>query len=298
MIQVNSVSQPYTITTSDIASKNAIAATGNFSNVVNNKLQAPQTMEDIFQNASRKYGVPINLLKAVAKAESDFNPKAVSKAGAQGVMQLMPGTARELGVTDSFDPEQNIMGGAKYLRSMLDKYDGDAKLALAAYNAGANNVDKYNGIPPFKETQNYVVKVMEYAGRDLQLPSYSSSSYGFQTTKAGSDAFQAASSATSSYAQAYAWGGGQTAFGMPAYGYYPTSGNPYAGMGMDSQTAGMYQNLYNSMQQFQTYTKDDYLFYLEQLKMSMNPAKILNDTGKDSWNSYNNYMLQSRMPFV
>ncbi|HEX3078518.1 MAG TPA: transglycosylase SLT domain-containing protein [Lachnospiraceae bacterium] len=106
------------------------------------------SLEDIFEKAADKYNVDIDLLKAIAKQESNFNPKAESHSGAQGVMQLMPATAKSLGVTDSFDAEQNIMGGAKYISSLLDKYNGDTKLALAAYNAGMGNVSKYGGIPP------------------------------------------------------------------------------------------------------------------------------------------------------
>ncbi len=130
-------------------------------------LEESKDLDEIFERASKKYNVPVNLLKAIGKAESDFNPNAVSKSGAQGVMQLMPGTAAELGVTDSFDPEQNIMGGSKYIADLLKRYDGDTKLALAAYNAGMGNVKKYGGIPPFKETQNYVVKVMQYMEQDF-----------------------------------------------------------------------------------------------------------------------------------
>ncbi len=128
------------------------------------------SLDNIFQKASEKYNIPVNFLKSVAKAESNFNPKAVSKSGARGVMQLMPETAKYLGVKDSFDPEQNIMGGAKYLSQLYEKYDGNTKLTLAAYNAGMGNVSKYNGIPPFKETQNYVVKVMNYMGQDIKTP--------------------------------------------------------------------------------------------------------------------------------
>lgn len=121
-------------------------------------------LDAIFDEAARKYGISANLLKAVAKAESDFRPDATSRCGAMGIMQLMPGTAAGLGVTDAYDPEQNIMGGARYLKGMLDRFDGDVSLALAAYNAGPNNVEKYNGIPPFNETQNYVKTVLEYLG--------------------------------------------------------------------------------------------------------------------------------------
>lgn len=124
----------------------AVGQSGDFSSY----LQTTASLEEIFTQAAQKYNVPKNLIKAIAKAESDFNPNATSGAGAQGIMQLMPATARELGVTDSYDPYQNIMGGTKYISQMLAKYDGNVSLALAAYNAGSNNVAKYGGIPPFK----------------------------------------------------------------------------------------------------------------------------------------------------
>lgn len=109
--------------------------------------------------ASKKHGVPQNLIKAVIKQESAFNPQATSHCGAQGLMQLMPGTAKELGVKDSYNIEQNIDGGAKYLSQMLRMFKGDVKKSLAAYNAGPGNVKKHGGIPPFAETQNYVKRI-------------------------------------------------------------------------------------------------------------------------------------------
>jgi len=125
-------------------------------------------LDAIFDAAGMRYCIPPNLLKAIAKVESGFHPDATSKAGAMGIMQLMPGTAEYLGVTDPYDPEQNIMGGAKYIRQMLDRFGGDVRLALAAYNAGPGAVEKYNGIPPYSETQNYVPKVLEYyTGGDI-----------------------------------------------------------------------------------------------------------------------------------
>jgi soluble lytic murein transglycosylase-like protein len=111
--------------------------------------------------AAAKYHLPAELIRGVIQAESDFQVRAVSPAGAQGLMQLMPDTARELGVEDPFDIDQNIDGGSQYLRKMLDRFGGDLKLALAAYNAGPGTVAKYGGrVPPFAETRAYVQKVL------------------------------------------------------------------------------------------------------------------------------------------
>ena len=124
-------------------------------------------LDAIFDAAGQKYNLSPDLLKAVAKVESTFRPHLVSKSGAMGIMQIMPGTAKYLGVDDPFDPGQSIMGGARYLRENLDRFDGDIELALAAYNAGWPAVKKHGGIPPFRETQAYVPKVLGYLGDEI-----------------------------------------------------------------------------------------------------------------------------------
>ena len=125
-------------------------------------LSCSAQLDAIFNEAASKYGVDAKFLKSIAKCESDFSTECTSRSGAMGIMQLMPQTAASLGVTNAYDPYQNIMGGARYISEKLAQYNGDKSLALAAYNAGSGNVAKYGGIPPFKETQNYVAKVMAY----------------------------------------------------------------------------------------------------------------------------------------
>jgi hypothetical protein len=121
----------------------------------------PRTLEQMVGDAARRYALPRSLVRAVARAESALDPLAVSPRGAQGVMQLMPGTARDLGVEDAFDPAQNIDAGARLLRQLLEKYDGRVAEALAAYNAGAGAVARHRGIPPYRETRGYIRKVVK-----------------------------------------------------------------------------------------------------------------------------------------
>lgn len=122
-------------------------------------LPATIAYNDAIAEAAELYNLDPNLIRAIIRAESAFNPFAVSRAGAQGLMQLMPAVAEELNVFDPFDPRQNIFGGARYLRWLLDRNDGNLDLAVASYNAGPGAVARYNGIPPYRETRNYVKKV-------------------------------------------------------------------------------------------------------------------------------------------
>lgn len=116
--------------------------------------------DDMITAAAQRHGLDESLLKAVVHAESGFSPTAVSSAGAKGLMQLMDATAQSLGVTNSFDPAQNLEGGAKFLRQLLARYQGNEVLALAAYNAGPGAVDKWGGVPPYQETQTYVPRIL------------------------------------------------------------------------------------------------------------------------------------------
>lgn len=128
------------------------------------------SLQGIFEMASQKYNISYDFLVAVAKAESDFNTKCVSTAGAKGIMQLMPYECKEFGVKDPYDAEQNIMAAAKLLKAHLKKFDGDYILAAAAYNAGSGAVQKYDGVPPYTETQNYVKKIKKYMSEGVTVP--------------------------------------------------------------------------------------------------------------------------------
>ena len=118
--------------------------------------------DQIISEASRRHGIAFPLLKAQIKVESDFNPRAVSKKGALGLMLIMPQNIKALRVSNPFDPRENIMAGARYFKGLLERYNGELHLALAAYNAGPDAVDQYKRVPPYRETVNYVEKVMKY----------------------------------------------------------------------------------------------------------------------------------------
>lgn len=123
---------------------------------------SPQIYDRIIAEASRQYGVSFPLLKAIIKAESDFNPRAVSKKGAKGLMQIMPENFKPLGIEDPFDPTQNIHAGARYFKQMYERFNGKLALSLAAYNAGPQAVERYKTVPPFEETEEYVRRVLKF----------------------------------------------------------------------------------------------------------------------------------------
>lgn len=130
-------------------------------NGLDTSTRTPTDFNAYIQSAASSHDIHPNLIKAIIQHESSFNPNALSHAGAMGLMQLMPGTARYLNVQDAYNPEQNINGGTRYIREMLTRFDEDLDLALAAYNAGPGNVERYGGIPPFQETQRYVNNVQQ-----------------------------------------------------------------------------------------------------------------------------------------
>ena len=144
----------------DVAKSAATDKSSSSSNTTSADAMQKTKYDEYFKEAAKKYNVSESLLKAIAKAESNFNPKDVSSAGAIGIMQLMPGTAKELGVSDPYDPRQNIMGGAKCIAQKLKEFNGNVSLALAAYNAGSGAVKKYGGVPSYCKA--YIAKVLSY----------------------------------------------------------------------------------------------------------------------------------------
>lgn len=143
------------------------ATSGTDFDKIYNDITVDDSLESIFAGAAKEFGIDENFLKAVAQAESGFDPDAVSGCGAQGIMQLMPFTSESYGVTDPFDAKQNIYAGAQLLSELLDNYNGNATLALAAYNAGSGSVQKYGGVPPYDETVNYINKINDILGGAL-----------------------------------------------------------------------------------------------------------------------------------
>lgn len=237
MIQINPSGLPGQI--SPLLQAAAVQTSpGSFTQSLDAQFNVPTSMEAVFQEASRTYDIPPAVLKAVAKAESNFNPNAKSHCGAMGVMQLMPATARSLGVSDPWNARQNIMGGSKYLRDMLNKYDGNLKLALAAYNAGSGNVDKYGGVPPFAETQNYVKKIFGFLKQPemaLTIPKQ----------------YQSGNGPSSSTRLPYS---------SPAFG---------GGYGSQDDNSDW---LMKQIMNFDNFTEDDYLLLLEMMRSQMNTS--------------------------
>ena len=161
---------PFQTVLNDTISKNEEVSKAKKVSGTTNGQTGTTKLENIFKRASEKYDISYDFLVAVAKAESDFNYECVSSAGAKGIMQLMPDEVREFGVTDVFDPEQNIMAAAKLLAAHLKKFNGDFTLAAAAYNAGSGAVQRYGGVPPYNETQNYVKKIAQYMEEGVTVP--------------------------------------------------------------------------------------------------------------------------------
>ena len=232
-------------------------------------------MDAIFEEASARFDVPVNLLKAVAKAESGFNPNAVSKAGAIGVMQLMPATARSLGVADPYDARQNIMGGAKYIKQNLDRFNGNVSLALAAYNAGPDAVNRYGGIPPYEETQNYVRVVNSYMGTPI-----STGKTVMASNNGSASIYSRLLGGSSSAYVSLLNGDSQTSASSKLAGIYGTSygdlANAY-GIGSSMNTMGMLLGSASMSEDGETITlsKESYVSLIQmlQLQMMMNASR-------------------------
>lgn len=158
--RINSIEQRFKNITGSGVTFSTVLANAEQSSTVNEQKSSPDTIGNMIQLAAKKYGVDAKLVMAVAKVESNLSPDVVSTVGAVGVMQLMPETAQGLGVRNSKDPRENIDGGVRYLKELMTTFDGDVTKVVAAYNAGPNAVQKYNGIPPYSETKDYVAKVM------------------------------------------------------------------------------------------------------------------------------------------
>lgn len=147
-------SSPISLIKADLTPVGLVTTTSVF------RLEGDHEFDGLIEDASKRYGLSTALIRAVIRTESAFDSMAVSRAGAQGLMQLMPALAEDMGVDDPFDPRENIMAGTRYLSSLLADHDGDLELALASYNAGPGAVARYQGIPPFKETQQYIKRIM------------------------------------------------------------------------------------------------------------------------------------------
>ena len=142
--------------------KESSGSRSNSTSSVRSRAGDSSPFQGLITRAAKEHGIAEPLLKAIIKAESNFDPSAVSKKGAKGLMQVMPNNFKALQIRDPFDPEQNIMGGARYFGQLMKRFEGDLRLAIAAYNAGPDAVEQYNRIPPYKETMNYVKRVMKY----------------------------------------------------------------------------------------------------------------------------------------
>jgi soluble lytic murein transglycosylase-like protein len=185
IVGISTIALTFILYTGHITPRTAIAEKGEHKFMLQEEEASPETLPDVVPAASSlspvapakktehhyypiihkvadRYEVDPALVKAIIMAESNYNPRAISRRGARGLMQLMPDTAEALGVVDSFNPEHNINGGVKYFRQLLDTFDDNTELALAAYNAGSRKVRKYQGIPPFRATQIYIEKVFAY----------------------------------------------------------------------------------------------------------------------------------------